>query len=61
MKAGETTLHWIHFGVAASSVIASIFGFLPLPFGLGVGLAALAGVGKNVLIKKQADQENSMK
>jgi uncharacterized membrane protein len=59
-KPGTTTLHWIHFGVAASTIIASLAGLLPIPFGVGVILATAASEGKNVLIRKQTDQEKSM-
>ena len=58
---GQATLLWIHFGITASAIIASVGGFLPIPFGLGGVLAASATAVGAELTKKEADQENSMK
>jgi hypothetical protein len=61
MKPGQATLLWLHFGITASTIIMSVGGFLPIPFGLGPALAASAAAVQTELNKKEQDQENSMK
>jgi hypothetical protein len=61
MKPGQATLLWIHFGLTASAIIASVGGFLPIPFGLGPILATSATAVQAELNKKEKDQEGTMK
>jgi hypothetical protein len=59
-KPGQATMLWIHFGLAASAVIASLGGLLPIPFGIGPALAVSAKLVTAELSKKEKDQEDSM-